>query len=189
MTESLGEQRRGQVTAVVCAAFDPAADQAILAAREIVRSLGAPLPPTPPHRPHFTLSAARVDRAELVGVGELAAEVAARHQPIPLLLTEVGRFGRAGVVWLGPAPTTELAALQREVYRSLKTCWPPAFGERSAPALWRAHCTLATRLDKPLSRAIQAELRASHQPIRATVAGLATILVGGRGDVCYAPFS
>ena len=49
----------GRVTAVVCAAFDPATDEAIYAVREVVRSAGVPLPPRPPHRPHFSLAAAR----------------------------------------------------------------------------------------------------------------------------------
>lgn len=175
------------VTAVVCAAFDAETDAAILSVRNVVRDLGVPLPATPPHRPHFSLSAARVDRDDLARVLEVAAAVAARHRPIPLIFSEVGRFGRAGVVWLGPAPTRELAALQRDVYRSLKATWPPAFGERSAPRLWVPHCTLATRVAKPLLRDVQTGLAEKYEPIRGSVAGLATILVGGRGDVAHVP--
>jgi 2'-5' RNA ligase len=193
----LGPQRRdtgrppsrGQVTAVVCTAFDPATDRAVYAVREAVRAAGVPLPPRPPHRPHFTLAAARVIRGEeLNRVCAVAAEVAARHEPLPLALTEVGRFGRAGALWLGPAPSRGLPDLQRDVYRSLKQAkWPPAFGERNAPNLWVPHCTLATRVAKPLLRELQEAVLAQYEPIRATVDALAVIIVGGRGDIAHYP--
>jgi hypothetical protein len=47
------------------------------------------------------------------------------------------------------------------------------------------HCTLATRVPKPLLREVQAVIADGYKPIRGTVAGLATILVGGRGDIAY----
>jgi 2'-5' RNA ligase len=178
----------GQVTAVVCAAFDPATDEAIYAVRDQVRAAGVPLPDRPPHRPHFSLSAARVPRDSVDEVVEVAAAVAARHAPIPVALAEVGRFGRAGALWLGPAANRGLPALQRDVYRSLKHAgWPPAFGERSAPRLWVPHCTLATRVAKPLLRDVQASVVARYQPIRGAVDALAVILVGGRGDIAHLP--
>jgi 2'-5' RNA ligase len=179
--------RNRVVTAVVCAAFDPATDEAILAVRERVREAGIALPDRPPHRPHFSLAAARVDREiDLARVCALVAELSTSHQPVPIALTEVGRFGRAGALWLGPAPNRGLPALQRAAYRALEQAgWPPAFGERSAPKLWVPHCTLATRVPKPLLRHVQATVAAGYDPIRGTVAGLATILVGGRGDVAY----
>ena len=174
----------GRVTAVVCAAFDAATDARILALRERVRAAGVALPPLPPHRPHLSLSAARVEPDELSRVIEVAAGVAARHAPVPIALTQVGRFGRAGALWLGPTPNAGLPALQREVYRALKHAgWEPAFGARSAPNLWVAHCTLATRVPTPLLRALQAELDTGYEPIRGTLDALAVILVGGRGDV------
>jgi 2'-5' RNA ligase len=159
--------------------------------REWLRDAGVPLPPRPPHRPHFTLSAARVPRGtELDRVCEVAAEVARSHAPIPLALTEVGRFGRAGALWLGPAPSHGLPDLHRDVYRSLKHAgWPPAFGERSAPNLWVPHCTLATRVPKPRLRELQELVESRYEPIRATVDALAVILVGGRGDVARFPLS
>lgn len=180
------------VTAVVCAAFDTATDAAILELRERVRAAGiSTLPERPPHRPHFTLSAARVRRgAELDRVAEVAREVAATHAPIPILLAEVGRFGRAGVLWLGPVPTHELATLQRNVYRALKRAgWPPAFGDRSAPRMWIPHCTLATRVPKPQLRDVQTVITDGYQPIRGDVDALVTILVGGRGDIARLPLA
>lgn len=181
----------GKVTAVVCAAFDAETDEAVYAVRDRVRALGVALPDRPPHRPHFSLAAARVERGpELERVVAVAHEVAARHRPVPIALTEVGRFGRAGALWLGPAPNHGLPALQREVYRSLKQAgWESAFGERSAPRLWVAHCTLATRVPKPLLRELQAALAEGYEPIRGKVAGLATILVGGRGDIDHVPLT
>jgi 2'-5' RNA ligase len=109
---------------------------------------------------------------------------------VPIALTEVGRFGRAGALWLGPAPTRELPALQKDVYRSLKHAgWPSAFGEQSAPNLWVAHCTLATRVAKPLLREVHDRIGAGYEPLRGTVDALAVILVGGRGDVAHLPLA
>ncbi len=176
-----------QVTAVVCAAFDPAADAAILAVREIVRAAGIQLPAEPPHRPHLSLGAARVTDSELPRVIDVARSIAAVHGPVPISLVEVGRFGRAGVVWLGPAPSPQLSLLQRDVDAALRTAgWPRAFGERSDPVQWIAHCTLATRVPKPLLRRVQSEIERSYRAIAATVDALATILVGGSGDVAHA---
>ena len=177
----------GTVTAVVCAAFDAAIDDAVYALRDVVRAAGVPLPARAPHRPHFSLSAARVPNNELPDVVATATEVAARHQPVPIALTEVGRFGRAGALWLGPAANRGLPALHKDAYRTLKRRWPPAFGERSAPNLWVPHCTLATRVAKPLLRDVQATIERDYQPIRGTIDALAVILVGGRGDVAHLP--
>ena len=179
---------------MVCTAFDPATDDAVYAVRELVRASGVPLPDRPPHRPHFSLAAARVARGEeLDRVCRVAEELAKRHRPVPLALTEVGRFGRAGALWLGPAPgraLAELAELQRDVHRSLTDAgWPSAFGERSAPEQWVPHCTLATRVAKPLLRELQEVIQARYQPVEATVDGLAVILVGGRGDIVHLPLS
>lgn len=174
---------------MVCAAFDPALDEAVYALRDVVRAAGVPLPPRPPHRPHFSLAAARVQQgAELDRIIAVGSEVAARHEPVPIVLSEVGRFGRAGALWLGPAPNRGLPTLQRDVYRSLKQAgWPSAFGERSAPRLWVPHLTLATRVAKPLLREVQQAVQAQYEPIRGSVDALAVILVGGRGDVAHLP--
>jgi 2'-5' RNA ligase len=125
--------------------------------------------------------------AELAAVVDVAAQVAGRHAAIDVAFDQVGRFGRAGVVWLGPSRTpAALHALQRDADASLQAAgWPPAFGERSAPAQWVAHCTLATRIPKPQLRALQATVRAGYRPIQARVDALAVILVGGRGDTAY----
>jgi 2'-5' RNA ligase len=179
----------GTVTAVVCAAFDAAVDDAVYALRDAVRSAGVPLPPRPPHRPHFSLTAARVAKDEVDQVVAVAGEIAARRAPVPIVLTEVGRFGRAGALWLGPAPNRGLPALHKDVYRSLKRVWPPAWGERSAPNLWVPHLTLATRVAKPLLRDVQRTIEQDYQPIRGTIDALAVILVGGRGDIAHLPLA
>ncbi len=178
-------------TAVVCAAFDAATDEAVYAVREIVRAAGVPLPPRPPHRPHFSLAAARVVAGdELEQFCAVAAGVAATHAPIDVAFDEVGRFGRAGVVWLGPAARVPaLDTLQHDADAALRERWPRAFGERSDPRQWVAHCTLATRVPKPELRALQQRVRAGYQPIVARVDALAVILVGGRGDVRHVPLT
>ena len=177
----------GRVTAVVCAAFDPAGDAAIYVVRERVRLAGISLPDRPPHRPHFSLAAARVERGdELDRLVEVAAGVATRHSPIPLTLNEVGRFGRSGVLWLGPDRCPALADLQRDSVESIAaTGWPAAFGERTEPAQWIAHCTLATRVPKPELREVQQAVRVGYEPVAATVDALAVILVGGSGDIAH----
>lgn len=178
----------GRVTAVVCAAFDPATDEAILAVRERVRAAGVPLPDRPPHRPHFSLAAATVERERLDAVLAVAADVAERHDPVSLRLVEVGRFGRAGALWLGPAPNPSLAALQADVHAAfIAAGWPSAFGDRSEPSQWVPHCTLAVRVEKPTLRDVQGAIAGTYRQIEGTVNALATILVGGRGDVGYAP--
>jgi len=109
------------------------------------------------------------------------------HRPIAIRLTEVGRFGRAGVIWLGPAASPLLQLLQHDADTALQAAgWPRAFGDRSDPKHWVPHCTLATRVPKPFLRRVEATVRASYRPIEGHVDALATILVGGRGDVGYA---
>jgi 2'-5' RNA ligase len=175
------------ITAVVCAAFDAATDAAVLAVREQVRAAGVRLAEQPAHRPHLTLAAARIEPAELARVLDLAGAVAARQQPFRVALAEIGSFAGSGVIWLGPAPSSALSRLQADVDVALcADGWPRAFGEHSDPAQWVAHCTLATRVREPLLRRVLATVRASYEPIEARIDGLATILVGGRGDVGYA---
>ncbi|MDT4961018.1 MAG: hypothetical protein QOF87_665, partial [Pseudonocardiales bacterium] len=53
--------------------------------------------------------------AELDRLVVAAADVAAAHEPIDLVLADVGSFGRAGVLWLGPAASPALETLQRAV--------------------------------------------------------------------------
>lgn len=169
------------VTAVVCCAFDPATDEAILAVRERVREY-VRLPDRPPHRPHFTLAAARVpDPSEVV---DLAGEIARRHAPVPVRLGEVGRFGRAGVIWLGPGRVRALTALQEDTDATLRAA---GHGNPFIERDWVPHCTLATRVPKPLLREIQETVAAGYEPISGTVEALSVILVGGSGDVDLVP--
>ena len=176
------------ITAVVCAAFDAATDEAVLATRDILATLGVRLAEHPAHRPHLTLAAARIEPDELPSVLHSAATVAARHRRITITLAEVGRFDGSGVIWLGPRPSAELTGLQRDVDGVLLGAgWPRAFGQRSDPAQWTPHCTLAVRVPPPRLPAVLAALRAHYRPVEARIEGLATILVGGRGDVGYTP--
>lgn len=175
------------MTAVVCAAFDAATDAAVLAVRELVRAAGADLPPQPRHRPHFSMASARVAQGEeLDRLIAVTTAVARSHEPFELVLDDVKGFGRPGVLWLGPAASPRLATLQSAVATALTDAgWPSAFGERSDPPTWVPHCSLATRLPKPQLRDLQAAVRAQFQPIQARVDALATILVGGHGDLTH----
>ncbi|MDT4939661.1 MAG: hypothetical protein QOG80_3332 [Pseudonocardiales bacterium] len=176
-----------QVTAVVCAAFDSATDAEVLAIRARVRALGVALPEAPAHRPHVSLSAARLEFDDVPRLLDAVGAIAARCEPIPIRLSEVGSFARSGVLWLGPVPNRALPALQRDVYRTLKRSgWEPAFGAQTTPLRWVAHCTLATRVPGPLLRSVRETLLDETTVIVGSLVGLATILVGGRGDVGYA---
>jgi 2'-5' RNA ligase len=178
------------VTAVVCAAFDATTDAEVLAVRSRVRALGVALPEASAHRPHMTLSAARLSDAELPRLLDVVAAIAARYEAIPVRLNEIGTFSRNGVLWLGPAPDRALPGLQRDVHRTLKDAgWEPAFGAQTSPSRWNAHCTLATRINGPLLRSVREALLDESTVITGSVVGLATILVGGRGDAGYAPFA
>jgi 2'-5' RNA ligase len=166
-------------TAVVCAAFDTATDEVIETWRARADAAGLPVRRT--HRPHFTLSAARIPGAELADVCALAGEVAARHGPGPLTMTRLGSFP-SGALWLGPDESPPLAELQRDVQDTLARRWPPAFGAQSDPDGWVAHCTLATRVWRGRMTRFT---RQALIPFPATVDALAVILVGGRGDVAH----
>lgn len=175
---------------MVCAAFDPATDTAVLAVRDRVAALGVRMPARPRHRPHLTLGAVRAHEEQLAGVIELVRPVAERHPEVGLTLTTVGSFGRAGALWLGPAPADELRTLQRSVVTALAAGpWPTALRGRSRPEEWVPHCTLATRLDRPTLERTQAAIATGFAPLEARVTGLAVILVGGAGDVALLPLT
>jgi 2'-5' RNA ligase len=168
-------------TAVVCAAFDAATDEAIEAWRLRAETAGLPVRRT--HRPHVTLSAARVPDAELADVSALAGDVASRHAAIPLTMARLGTFP-SGVLWLRPDESAPLAELQRDVRDTLARRWPSAFGAQSDPDGWVPHCTLAARVSRgPMTRFA----REPFAPFPATVDALAVILVGGHGDVAHFP--
>lgn len=177
------------VTAVVCAAFDADTDARVAAIRALAGELGAKVATTPAHRPHLTLSAARLPADDLPRLLEVVAGIAVGHAPLPIRLSEVGQFARSGVLWLGPERDKALADFHREVYKTLKRSgFPSAFAE-SAPYRWVPHCTLATRVPRPLLRSVRESLIDEVAPFDAALTGLATILVGGRGDVGYAAFA
>jgi 2'-5' RNA ligase len=173
----VGERR---VTAVVVAALDERGDRAV---ERLLERVGARVPPR--HRPHLTLGAARVPEAELGRVTDVAAAVAAAHAPFRLELASLGIFPQ-GVLWLAPRPEPALRDLQAGVDRALAAAGlERAFGAQADPDHWVAHLTLATGLEPAaLGRAVTA-VTGGFRPVRASVDGLATILVG-RGDVAHA---
>jgi 2'-5' RNA ligase len=171
---------------VICAAFDRATDDAVLAVRAELMRAGVRLPTRSRHRPHLTLAAARVHVDQLPGVVEATRAIAAEHAPIALPLTRVGSFTRAGALWLGPADVHGPPAL-RELQQSALALidgsgWAAAFGGRSREGQWVAHCSLATRLPADRLAGLRTLIEADYRPIAAVVAGLAVIVVGGSGD-------
>ncbi|HEX3336181.1 MAG TPA: 2'-5' RNA ligase family protein [Jatrophihabitans sp.] len=166
--------------AVVCAAFDAAADAVIEELRAQVEATGQRVRRA--HRPHLTLAAARViDADEVVA---RAAEVAARHRPISLTMAGLDSFP-SGVVFVRPEPSAALRELQRDAHQTLVAArLGPAFGEQGDPAQWVAHCTLATRVP---ARGRNRLLGKGLRPFAASVEALAVILVGGHGDVAHLP--
>jgi 2'-5' RNA ligase len=172
------------VTAVVVAALDERGDRAV---ERLLARVGARVPPR--HRPHLTLGAARVGEGELGRVTGVAAGVAAAHAPFRVELASLGIFPQ-GVLWLAPRPEPALRDLQAAVDRALAGAGlERAFGTHADPGHWVAHLTLATGLEPAaLGRAVTA-VTGGFRPVRTSVTALATILVGGRGDVGYAPLT
>ena len=165
-------------TAVVCAAFDARLDDAVLRLVPGGR---------PRHRPHLTLGSARVDADGVGDVVDVAAGVALESQGVPMRLDSVGVFPRGGVLWLAPAPSAALSALQRAVDAALTQRWARAFGERASPQAWVAHCTLARRL-RPQQAGRAVAVACARLPLRSGhVAALSVLLVGGSGDVALLP--
>ncbi len=169
----------GQVTAVVCAAFDSRTDVAIEAVRSRIVALD-PRIRAPGDRPHVTLAAAQLTPgAELDQLLAVVGDLAARHSPLPLTFAEVGSFPRAGVLWLGPSPSSSLRALQRDAAASLLGAgWPESFGEQSDPQRWVPHCTVARGVPRTARREVLDAARAACAPVRSCVDELITILVG-----------
>lgn len=166
-------------TAVVCAAFDAPSDDRIERLRRLVEGEG--LRVRRAHRPHLTLSGARV--ASSASVGRVVEEVARRHGPIRLAATGLGSFP-SGVLYVEVAASESLDALQRDAHATLASTWPPAFGAQSEPDTWVAHCTLATRVSPP---ALQRLTAAGFDPFPLVVDALAVLEVGGTGDVAHLP--
>lgn len=170
--------------AVVCAAFDAAADKHLADLRAMVRSLGGRAAKHPAHRPHLTLSAANVEDPEKIV--RLARRVARRHQPLQIRMLSVGSFGRGDVVWIGPRLSAGLRDLQVDVHDTLVGAgYEPAFAGQSDPHAWRPHCTLARRLTPE----VLAEVQERFRPFTVSLDALAVITVGGSGDLGYAPLS
>lgn len=177
------------VTAVACAAFDDVTDTAVLAVREVVARTGVRLPTRPRHRPHVTLAAVRVHPDQLDAVAAQVRAAVDGAAAFAVDLDRVGGFSRAGALWLGPAAAADLSTLQQSVHRVFGAGpWPTAFDGRSEPATWVPHVTLATRLDRAALDRAQAAVRARYDPVRATVAGVALVVVGGAGDAGLVPF-
>ena len=180
-----GPTGSGPVTAVVCAAFDPATDEAILAvARDRPDGRRASARPAAasaafqsrcrPGRHEPTCHASSRSRAPLLRC----------TAPFPLRLGEVGRFGRAGVVWLGAVtvgPTAGVATRRRRgaaiggLAARVRRAQRPRAVDRALHACDPRAQAAATRGP--------GRGPAGLRPIAATVDALATILVGGSGDV------
>jgi 2'-5' RNA ligase len=167
-----------EVTAVLCAAFDTAAVERIGRLRGRLGPASPRLRRPPLHRPHVTLSATRTGLPELPAVHRVAAEVAARHRAFDLPLEHVGLFPGGGVLWLAPAPSAALAALQADADATLVASGRARAFDTAVPEHWTPHCTLATGL-RPEELGTAVELLARRwRPVRARVELVVTLLVG-----------
>lgn len=163
---------------MLCAGFDVTADERIRALRGALALASPRLARPPLHRPHITLAATRTPRAELSAVHRLADALATRHAAFDLALEHVGIFPRGGVLWLAPAPSGALAALQSDADAALLDAGHDRAFDTAAPDRWVPHCTLATGL-RPQHLATAVELLARRwRPVRARVDMVVTLLVG-----------
>jgi 2'-5' RNA ligase len=168
----------GIVTAVLCAAFDPDADERVRRTRSDLATASPRLRRPPLHRPHVTLGAVRTPPEQLAAVHDLTDGLAARHAPFNLPLAHAGVFPRGGVLWLAPAPSAALHDLQADVDATLAAAGHDRAFDTSVPDRWVPHCTLATGL-RPDELGAAVELLARRwQPVHARVDLLVTLLVG-----------
>jgi 2'-5' RNA ligase len=166
------------VTAVLCAAFDAAADERIGTLRERLGPASPRLRRPPLHRPHVTLAATRTGLPELPAVHRLTEDVAARHSAFDLALDHVGIFPRGGVLWLAPEPSAALTALQADADATLLASGRTRAFDTAVPDRWVPHCTLGTGL-RPHELAAAVELLARRwRPVHARVDLVVTLLVG-----------
>ncbi|MBO4142908.1 2'-5' RNA ligase family protein [Micromonospora tulbaghiae] len=119
------------------------------------------------HRPHVSLAVApRLDPHRVAEA--LAGTVVAA--PLRLEFQHAGQFlGR--VLWLGPAPTSELLAHHAGVHERLARAGVEVV-EHYRPGRWVPHCTLSMRVPNPL---MGAAVRRCLEvlPLTATVVGAA----------------
>ncbi|SBT37443.1 2'-5' RNA ligase family protein [Micromonospora auratinigra] len=100
------------------------------------------------HRPHVSLAVAPRLDPERVAAALAGTVVAA---PLRLEFQHAGQFvGR--VLWLGPAPTTELLAHHARVH-DLLTRAGIDLDEQYRPGRWVPHCTLSMRVPNTLMAA------------------------------------
>ena len=119
------------------------------------------------HRPHISLVAARTLDGRKVADALDAFDVA---PPLRVELDFVGLF-RGRVLWLGPAPTTELIAHHAAVFGRLVAAGITVFDEYR-PGAWVPHCTLSMRVPHPkVPEALR--LCLDTLPVAATVIGAA----------------
>ncbi|PTA46221.1 2'-5' RNA ligase family protein [Micromonospora sp. RP3T] len=119
------------------------------------------------HRPHVSLAVAPRLDPERVAAALAGTVVAA---PLRLEFQHAGQFvGR--VLWLGPAPTSELLAHHAVVYERLARAGVDVV-EHYRPGRWVPHCTLSMRVPNPL---MAAAVRRCLEvlPLTATVVGAA----------------
>ncbi|MER5455172.1 2'-5' RNA ligase family protein [Micromonospora sp. NPDC002389] len=119
------------------------------------------------HRPHVSLAVAPRLDPEQVAAALAGTTVAA---PLRLTFQHAGQFvGR--VLWLGPAPTTELLTHHRLVHDRL-TAAGIELVEHYRPGHWVPHCTLSMRVPNTLM-AIAVRRCLEILPLEATVVGAA----------------
>ena len=121
------------------------------------------------HRPHISLAVA--DELDPLRVADAVAGLT-MPPPLTLSFQYVGQFP-GGVLWLGPAPTTELLDLHARVLRRLDRA-EIEISELYRPGTWVPHCTLSmTARRDSVARAVPVCCDALPLPARLLTAAVA----------------
>jgi len=125
--------------------------------------------------PHVTLAAC--SGLDVESFRPMAAELAARTQPLACTLASVGVFPTAeGVLFLAPTISPELVQLQLVVLQHLRQ----AGGEIEPywmPGAWVAHCTVATGVPRDAIAAAVAQTLTGFQLVAASLVRLSVYVI------------
>jgi 2'-5' RNA ligase len=123
---------------------------------------------TDPQLFHMTvLFLGELSEEQVVHASRVAAEVATQFPPQTLSLTSVGAFHRNGILWAGIDSAEE--ARFGDIQRTLADALRGELGLRTETRPFRAHITLARRLDSTSYQSSEAQLHDCVPTVQSTV--------------------